>query len=216
MITDHHIGFASPEVPNRQTTILLEECNEGLDHVIHSFRLCISEQRMSRAECIPQRESAVIYPSIRLMHLLVRAIILSVYIAIDGRSNHGVIQSSIEVHTVVRISTNYLNVIQLVVPIGLRLNQILVEIIMRSLSVQVFNRTFHTHTRQGCCNHQLIAFLCIKHETGHFRCTHFFTLQLDFIVCDFHMLERTRETSRKIDLLTSCPSFRETVSTDVA
>ena len=170
---------------------------------------------MSRTECIPQRECAVVYPTVCLMYLLVRTIILAVHIAIDCRSNHGVIQSCIEIHSIVGISTNHLNGIQLVVPIGFSLSQILVEIIVRSFSLQVFYRSFYADTRQGRCNHQLIALFGIKHETGNIRSTHFFTLQLDFSVIYYQILKRSGESGCEIHFLTSCPTFRETITTNV-
>ena len=171
---------------------------------------------MSCTECIPQRESAVVCPSVSLMYLLVRAIILAIHIAIDGRSNHAMIKGCIEIHTVIVRTTLNFDTLQLLVPVSLGLSQILVEIIMRSFCIQVLHSTFHADTRESGYNRNLFAFCRIEHETGDIRCTHLFTFQLDFGIIQLHALERTRETSGKINLLSTCPTFRETITTDVA
>ena len=43
VVANHHIGFATPEVPYRQTAVLFVEWYERLHHVAYTFRLGISE-----------------------------------------------------------------------------------------------------------------------------------------------------------------------------
>ena len=216
VVTNHHVCFATPEVPHRQTSVLFEECDERLHHIVYTGRLCICKQRMSRTECIPQREGAIICPAVGLMYLLVRSIVFAIHIAIDCRSNHAMIQSCIEIHTVVGIATHHFDGRQLLVPCILRLSQIFVEVIMRSFSSQVILCTFHAYTRNSGCNHHLVALFCIKVETSDVWCTNLFTSQLDISIGNFHLLERTGETSGKVYLLPTCPTFREAITTDIA
>ena len=91
MIAYHHIGFASLEVPHRQASVLLIKGDERFYHIIGALRLNICEQRMSGAECIPQRECTIVYPSVSFMRFLVGSIITAIYIAINGRSYHAMI-----------------------------------------------------------------------------------------------------------------------------
>ena len=91
MIAYHHIGFASLEVPHRQASVLLIKGDERFYHIVGALGLNICEQRMSGAECIPQREGTIVYPSVSFMRFLVGSIITAVYIAINGRSYHAMI-----------------------------------------------------------------------------------------------------------------------------
>ena len=171
---------------------------------------------MSSAESIPQRESTVVHPTVGLMYLLVRTIILTIHVAIDSRSNHAMIQSCIEVHLVVCIATLHSNALQMLVPVSLRSCQVLVEVIMRSFCIQVLHSTFYANTRKCSHDSHLVAFFCIEHETGNLRCTYLFALQLDFSLIEFHRLERTREAGCEVYLLSACPTFRESVTADIA
>ena len=91
MIAYHHIGFASLEVPHRKASVLLIKGDERFYHIVGAFWLNICEQRMSGAECIPQRECTIVYPSVSFMRFLVGSIITAIYIAINGRSYHAMI-----------------------------------------------------------------------------------------------------------------------------
>ena len=75
MVAYHHVGLAAPEIPYRQPSVLLIECDEGLHHVVHPCRLRVSEQRMRRPEGVPQRECPVVGPSFGLVDFLVRPVI---------------------------------------------------------------------------------------------------------------------------------------------
>ena len=171
---------------------------------------------MSSTESIPQRESTVVHPTVGLMYLLVRTIILTIHVAIDSRSNHAMIQSCIEVHLVVGIATLHGDALQMLVPVSLRCCQVLVEVVMRSFCIQVLHGTFYAHTRESCHDSHLVAFFSIEHEAGNLRCTYLFALQFDFGLIEFHRLERTREAGCKVYLRTACPTFRESVTADIA
>ena len=171
---------------------------------------------MSCTESVPQREGTIIHPTFGLVYLLVRAIILSIHITIDSRSNHAMIKSSIEVHLVVCIASLHFHTLQLLVPISLSRSQILVKVIMRSFRIQILHGTFYTYTRKSCNHCNLFPIFGIEHKTSDMRSTYLFAFQLNIGIVHFHILEWFRETSGKIDLLTSSPTFRETITTDIA
>ena len=171
---------------------------------------------MSSTESIPQRESTVVHPTVGLVYLIVRTIILTIHVAIDSWSNHAMIQSCIKVHLVVCIAPLHCNALQMLVPVSLRSCQVPVEIIMRSFRIQVLHSTFYTNTRESCHDSYLVAFFCIEHETSNLRCTYLFALQLNFSLIKFNRLERTREASWKIYLLSTRPTFRESITADIA
>ena len=146
MITDHHFGFRSPQRPQRQTSVLFIESQEGLNHIVSTFGFGISKQRMRSAVSVPQRESTVIHPPVCLMNLFIGTPIRTVHIAEDGRCKHAVIQSRIEFYLIIGIIALYFNLTQLLVPFGFGLRYITVEVIMWSLSLQVLGCSFGADT----------------------------------------------------------------------
>ena len=84
---------------------------------------------------IPKRESTVIYPTIALVYLFVGTVIGSVYVAVDGRCNHRVVEGGVEIYFVVFVITFYCNLTELAVPVGFSLCQIFVEVIFGYFSL---------------------------------------------------------------------------------
>ena len=146
MITDHHFGFSSPQRPQRQTSVLFIESQEGLNHIVSTFGFGISKQRMRSAVSVPQRESTVIHPPVCLMNLFIGTPIRTVYITEDSRSKHTVIQGCIEFHLVIGIIALYFNLTQLFVPFSLGFSYITVEIIVWSFCLQIFRCPLSTDT----------------------------------------------------------------------
>ena len=88
MVTNHHVCFASVEVPHGQASVLFVEGDEGFHHVVDTFRFGVGEEGMGGTVGIPQGESAVIYPPVGLVYLFVGTVVGSVYITVNGGGNH--------------------------------------------------------------------------------------------------------------------------------
>ena len=170
---------------------------------------------MSRTEGIPQRESGIVIPSVRLMDLIVGAVIRAVHIAEDGRGDHRVINSGIELHEVIRIISVHLDLGQFFVPTGNSFFMVLVEIIQRNFCLEILRCAFHADTRDSRIDQDLFVFLRIKIETGDVSGS-----DLSLIFCHdssrIHMIgdKRLGETCLEINMLVRRPSLRETVSAD--
>ena len=100
------------------------------------------------------------------MNLLVRAVIGTVHITINSRSNHGMIQGSVKLHQVIGIRTLHLYFRKLLVPCLGSLHLIIIEIIFRSLRTQILTCSFHTDTGYTCRHQNFLIFLRIEIETG--------------------------------------------------
>ena len=88
VVANHHVCFASVEVPYGQASVLFVEGDEGFHHVVDTFRFGVGEERMGGTVGIPQGEGAVIHPAVRLVYFFVGAVVGSVYVAVNGGGNH--------------------------------------------------------------------------------------------------------------------------------
>ena len=105
---------------------------------------------MRSAISIPQRESGIVRPSVRFMDLLIRAVIGTIHITVNCRSDHGMVQSSIELHQIISIRAFHLYFRKLLVPCFGSLRLIIIEIVFRNLRTQVLACSFHTDTGYTC------------------------------------------------------------------
>ena len=54
MVADHHIGFATIQIPKGQTPVLIIKCKKRFHHIVSPLRFGISKQRMRGTVGIPQ------------------------------------------------------------------------------------------------------------------------------------------------------------------
>ena len=148
------------------------------------------------------------------MHFLVGAVISSVYVAVNGRSNHGMIESGIEVDFVVLVVAFYFNLSELPVPVCFRFGEVFVEIVFGHFSLQVLGCAFHACAGNSCVYEYLLPFLGVEVEAGDDGFADAFVFLDDGCCVQLHFLKRTGEAGAEVDVLVACPPVGEAVALD--
>ena len=212
MIADHHIGFTPVEVPYGQASVLFKEGDEGFYHVVDTFRFGICKKGMGGTVGIPKGESAVIHPAVTLMYFFVGTVIGSVYVTVNRRCDHRVVQSCIKVYFIILIVTLDFDLSQLAVPVCFCFCQILVEVIFGHFGLQVLGCAFHADAGNGGIDENLFSFFGMEVKTCDDSRTDVLLVFDNGSRIQFHLVERLGEAGAEVDSLVACPAVGVTVS----
>ena len=217
VVANHHVRFPAIKIPERQGTALLVELEEALDHLVGTFGLRVREERMGSAEGVPEGEGRVIRPALCLMNLAVGSHVRTIDVAIDSRGEHGVIQCRVENRLVVGRAAFYLNLAQLGVPVGDSLGVVVVEVILRSLRLEIQGCALHADAGQGGGYENLLVFLRIEVEAGDVgRANLALFLRRYVSLINLVIVERAGEAGLEIDVLLRRPALGDAIATDGA
>ena len=156
VIADHAIGLVAPELPYGQPASLLVHVQEGLDEVHRAVRFQDREERVLRAEGVPQAEHGV-HVVIRVMYLAVDATVLAVDIVEDVGDQQAVVKCCVEDALLFARSALHLDPSERGLPFLLRLPAHGIEVPTRHFGIQVLPRALDAHCADAHLDHQWLA-----------------------------------------------------------
>ena len=98
--------------------------------------------------CVPQREDGIVREAVRRVDIVVEPPVPPVDVHIHRRVDHGMVKGGVE-HGLLVLGAFRLEMPELVIPRLPRGSGYLLETAPRSLSLQIFQRSFRAHGRKG-------------------------------------------------------------------
>ena len=96
IVSNHHPVVKSHQMPLGKFTFLLKKHQHGVDKIRCSFGLNEGKKRVGCTVCVPQRKSSIIIKHLTVINFFISTQVIAVHIVIQGRGNHGVVESCIE------------------------------------------------------------------------------------------------------------------------
>ncbi len=148
-----------PFGPDRQRVLAenLVMLQHRVDEIIHARGLRQRQQRIFRAERVPQRHFGVIIITFGLMHFAVRPAKLAVHVAQQRRRDHRVIERGVKCLLEIRVRRFGIEYAQRLVPCFARGFGHGVKIPVRNFRVQILSRAFDADRGQTDTDENLLA-----------------------------------------------------------
>ena len=103
--------------PDRQHPVhaLFVVGDHGLYHILFLFRFHQREERMLGPVCVPKGEYRVVIESFRLVYAVVETAVAAVYVHINGRIDHRVVERGVE-HLLLVLGAGYVYAREFLLP----------------------------------------------------------------------------------------------------
>ena len=103
--------------PDRQHSVdaLLVMCDHRFYHILFLLRLHQREERMLCPVCIPEGEYRVVVESFSLVYAVVETAVAAVYVHINGRIDHRVVERGVE-HLLLVLGAGYVYAREFLLP----------------------------------------------------------------------------------------------------
>ena len=149
MVTNHAIIVLSPQLPDRQITVIFILTNHTLHKISHPFRLQQSVKRMRSTKSIPKRECSIMrLVTAYFTGCIVRSHVFTIHVRHGIRLNHCMVKGGIE-YLLLQIGSFHVNLSQFLLPVGICCCHIPVEIPMGRFLFHVLTGVFHRDRRKG-------------------------------------------------------------------